>query len=147
VTCRSVAGQSPGGKQKYNSRYRVNNHVCMAITGNSNGRMANSVRSVPRCYKQDSWNKEFFLICIVGCGVQTGPLGTSATYWPIVPAPGDCEDGEFGGMNGRGNRSTRRKPAPAPLFPPQNPTWPEPGLNPGRRVGKPATNCFSYGAA
>jgi hypothetical protein len=23
----------------------------------------------------------------------------SATYWPIVPAPGDCEDGEFGGMN------------------------------------------------
>jgi hypothetical protein len=34
-----------------------------------------------------------------------GPLGTSATYWPIVPAPGDCEDGEFGGMNGRGNRS------------------------------------------
>jgi hypothetical protein len=24
---------------------------------------------------------------------------------------------------GRGNRSTRRKPAPAPLCPPQNPTW------------------------
>jgi hypothetical protein len=46
----------------------------------------------------------FFLICIVG-GVQSklGPLGTSAIYWPIVPAPGDCEDGEFGGMNGRGN--------------------------------------------
>jgi hypothetical protein len=38
-----------------------------------------------------------------------------------VPAPGDCEDGElFGGMKiGRGNRSTRRKPAPAPLCPPQ----------------------------
>jgi hypothetical protein len=28
-----------------------------------------------------------------------GPLGTSANYWPIVPAQGDCEDGEFGGMN------------------------------------------------
>jgi hypothetical protein len=28
---------------------------------------------------------------------------------------------------GRGNRSTRRKPAPAPLCPPQNPTW-RPGL-------------------
>jgi hypothetical protein len=27
-----------------------------------------------------------------------GPLGTSATYRPIVPAPGDCEDEEFGGM-------------------------------------------------
>jgi hypothetical protein len=29
---------------------------------------------------------------------KQGPLGTSATYWPIVPAPVDCEDGEFGGM-------------------------------------------------
>jgi hypothetical protein len=59
---------------------------------------------------------------MVGGGVQMGPLGTSATEWPIVPAPGDYDDGEFGGMNiGRGNRSTRRKPAPAPLSPPQIP--------------------------
>jgi hypothetical protein len=50
---------------------------------------------------------------------KLGPLGTSSTHWPIGPAPGDCEDGEFGGMNGRGNRSTRRKPAPTPLCPPQ----------------------------
>jgi hypothetical protein len=36
--------------------------------------------------------------------------------------PGDCEDGEFDGMEiGRGNRSTGRKPAPAPLCPPQIP--------------------------
>jgi hypothetical protein len=54
----------------------------------------------------------------VGGGLQTG----SATNWPNVPAPGDCEDGEFGGMKfGRGNRSTRRKPAQAPLCPPQIP--------------------------
>jgi hypothetical protein len=52
---------------------------------------------------------------------KLGPLGTSATHCPIVPAPGDCEDGEFGGMNGRGNRSTQRKPAPTPLCPPQSP--------------------------
>jgi hypothetical protein len=51
-----------------------------------------------------------------------GPLGTSATEWPIVPAPDDYDDGEFGGMKiGKGNRSTRRKPAPAPLCPPQIP--------------------------
>jgi hypothetical protein len=31
--------------------------------------------------------------------------------------------------------------------PSQNPTWPDPGLNPGRRCGKPATNRLSYGAA
>jgi hypothetical protein len=31
--------------------------------------------------------------------------------------------------------------------PSQNPTWPDPGLNLGRRCGKPATNRLSYGAA
>jgi hypothetical protein len=31
--------------------------------------------------------------------------------------------------------------------PSQNPTWTDPGLNPGRRSGKPATNRLSYGAA
>jgi hypothetical protein len=63
--------------------------------------------------------------------VQLGPLGTSATNRPIVLAPGDYEDGEFGGMMiGKGNRSTRRKPAPGPLCPPQIPhdvTGREPG--------------------
>jgi hypothetical protein len=47
-----------------------------------------------------------------------GPLGTAATSRPIVPVQGDYDDGEIGGMIGRGNRSTRRKPAPAPLCPP-----------------------------
>jgi hypothetical protein len=28
-----------------------------------------------------------------------GPLGTSATEWLIVPAPGDYDDGEFGGRS------------------------------------------------
>jgi hypothetical protein len=28
-----------------------------------------------------------------------------------------------------------------------NPTWPDPGSNPGRRGGNPATNRLSYGAA
>jgi hypothetical protein len=50
------------------------------------------------------------------------PLGTSATEWPIVSVPGDYDYGEFGGMNiGTGNRSPRRKPAPAPLCLPQIP--------------------------
>jgi hypothetical protein len=50
------------------------------------------------------------------------PLGMSATEWPTVSAPGDYDDGEFGGMKiGRGNRSTRRKPSAAPLCPPQIP--------------------------
>jgi hypothetical protein len=44
------------------------------------------------------------LFRIVGSGVKISPLGTSATEWPIVLAPGDYDDGEFGGMKiGRGN--------------------------------------------
>jgi hypothetical protein len=58
-----------------------------------------------------------FEIGIVGSGVQLGPLGTAATNRLIVPAPGDYDDGEIGGIIGRGNRSTRKKPAPIPLFP------------------------------
>jgi hypothetical protein len=61
------------------------------------------------------------LISIVAGGVQLGPLGTAATNRPIVPAPDDYDDGEIGGIIGRGNRSTRRKPAPTPLCPPQTP--------------------------
>jgi hypothetical protein len=58
----------------------------------------------------------------VGGAVQLGPLDTTATNRPIMPALGDCDDGESGGMMiGRGNRSTRRKPAPVPLCPPQTP--------------------------
>jgi hypothetical protein len=37
----------------------------------------------------------FFLIGIVGGGVHLGPLGTAATNRPIVPAPGDYDDGEL----------------------------------------------------
>jgi hypothetical protein len=77
-------------------------------------------------------------------------LGTAATtgvsYQPQMIGDGDC--GEIGGMKiGRGNRSTRRKPAPAPLCPPQIPHDLDPGLNTGHRGGKPATNRLSDGAA
>jgi hypothetical protein len=42
---------------------------------------------------------------------------------PLPTAPDDCDDGEVGGMNGcgRGNQSTRRKPAPTQFCPPQIP--------------------------
>jgi hypothetical protein len=52
------------------------------------------------------------------------PIGSTrhcGHQWPIVPAPSDYDDGEIGGMIGRGNRSTRRKTAPEPLYPPQIP--------------------------
>jgi hypothetical protein len=33
-----------------------------------------------------------------GLESNCGPLSTSASDWPIVPTPGDYDDGEFGGM-------------------------------------------------
>jgi hypothetical protein len=88
----------------------------------------------------------FFLIGIVRGGVQLGPLGTTATNRPIVPAPDDYDVGEIGGMLGRGNQRTRRKPAPVPALSTTNPTC-CPEVNPIRRGGKPNTNLFSYGTA
>jgi hypothetical protein len=55
-------------------------------------------------------------------GVRVGPLGTLATIWPIVPAPGDGDDecGTVHKMIGRGNWSTWR-PAQVALCPSQVP--------------------------
>jgi hypothetical protein len=63
---------------------------------------------------------------IVFSGVRLSPLGTAATtgllYQPHTIGNGDR--GAIVGMKiGRGNRSTRRKPAPVPLCPPQIPHY------------------------
>jgi hypothetical protein len=89
---------------------------------------------------------EYFLIRIARDGVHTGSTRHVGHFWLLVSEPGDCEDGEFAEMTiGRGHRSTRRKPAPAPLCPQQIP--PDSGANPDRRGGKSATNRLSYDVA
>jgi hypothetical protein len=68
--------------------------------------------------------------------VKLSPLGTSVTNWSVVSAPmiDDDECGAVRGMRiGRGNRSTRRKPAPVPLYQPHIPH--DLTSNPGRRGG------------
>jgi hypothetical protein len=73
----------------------------------------------------------YFFNWYSGGGVQLDPLDTAATNRPIVPAPGDYDDGDIGGMKiGWGTRSTRRKPVPVPLCPPQI-AHAMPGLEPG----------------
>jgi hypothetical protein len=59
-----------------------------------------------------------FFIAIVLSGVRLSPLGTAATAG-LLYQPQMIDDGNCGMKMGRGNRSTRRKPAPAPLCPPQ----------------------------
>jgi hypothetical protein len=80
-------------------------------------------------------SKQFFFII---SGVGLSPLGAAATsgllYKPQMIDEGDC--GVIGGIKiGSGNRSTRRKPAPAPLCPPQIPHDQTRARTPGRRVG------------
>jgi hypothetical protein len=65
VACRPVAGQRPRDKQKIQqpllSNGFANKHVCRATVGNINRGTAFSVRSVPRCYKQDSCCNELIV--------------------------------------------------------------------------------------
>jgi hypothetical protein len=63
-----------------------------------------------------------YIFCLSGVGLS--PLGTAATSG-LLYKPQTIDEGDFGAVGGskigRGNRSTRRKPVPAPLCPPQIP--------------------------
>jgi hypothetical protein len=64
-------------------------------------------------------SKQLFFYWYNGGWTPFGSTRYCGHQWPIVPAPGDYDDGEIGGMIGRGNRSTRRKPVPLLICPPQ----------------------------
>jgi hypothetical protein len=81
----------------------------------------------------------------VGGGVHVCPLGTAFTNMSIVSVPGGYDNGEIGGMFGRGNRSTE-KTCPSASLSTTNPTC-CPDAIPGHRGEKPATNRLSYGTA
>jgi hypothetical protein len=77
-----------------------------------------------------------------------GPLDTTSTYKPIVPTPGNYDDGEICEIIiDKENRNTRRKHVPMPLCPQQTPPHACPDANQGPRGGKPATIRLSYGTA
>jgi hypothetical protein len=70
--------------------------------------------------------RALFTGCVFFFNLCGETLGTAATtgllYQPRIIGDGDC--GEIGGKKiGRGNRSTRKKPALASLCPPQIPHY------------------------
>jgi hypothetical protein len=82
-------------------------------------------------------------------GVRLSPLGTSATNWPIVPAPDDrwWVWSNWWTENWQGKPKYSEKTYPSATSPTTDLTWPDLGSNLGRRGGKPATNSLSYGTA
>jgi hypothetical protein len=85
-------------------------------------------------------------ICIVGGGVQTGSTrhrGHLLAYCTCTWLWG----WRIWWNEWQGKPKYSEETCPGATLSTTNPTWPDPGLNPGRRGGKPATNRFSYGAA
>jgi hypothetical protein len=89
----------------------------------------------------------FFLICIVGGGVQTGSTRHVGHLLAYCTCTGWLWGWRIWWNEWQEKLKYSEKTCPDATLSTINPTWPDPGLNPGRRGGKPATNRFSYGAA
>jgi hypothetical protein len=89
----------------------------------------------------------FLLIFIVGGGVQTGSTRHVGHLLAYCTCPRCLWGWRIWWNEWQGKPKYSEKTCPDATLSTTNPTWPDPGLNPGRRGGKPATNRFSYGAA
>jgi hypothetical protein len=89
----------------------------------------------------------FFLICIVGGGIQTGSTRHVGPLLANFTCPGWLWVWRIWWNEWQGKPKYSEKTCPDATLSTTIPTWPDPGLNPGRCGGKPATNRFSYGAA
>jgi hypothetical protein len=89
----------------------------------------------------------FFLICIVGVGLQTGSTRHVGHLLAYCTCPGWLWGWRIWWDECQGKLKYSEKTCPDATLFTTNPTWPDPRLNSGLRGGKPATNRFSYGAA
>jgi hypothetical protein len=92
--------------------------------------------------------KYFFLIRIVGGGVQAGSTRHVGHWMAYCTCPGWLWWWRnWWNEDGQGKPKYSEKTCPSATLSTTYPTWPDPGSNPGCRGGKPATNRLSYGAA
>jgi hypothetical protein len=85
--------------------------------------------------------------CIVGGGIQTGSTQHVSHSLAYCTCPGWLWGWRIWWNEWQGKPKYSDKTCPGATFSTTNPTWPDPGLNPGCRGGKPVTNRFSCGAA
>jgi hypothetical protein len=78
---------------------------------------------------------------------KLGPLGTSATEWPLIPAPGYYNDGEFVGMNIDRWTEVLGENLPQGHFIHHKSHLSRPGLEPGPPWSEASDNRLSYDAA
>jgi hypothetical protein len=99
------------------------------------------------CYMPYPPHPPWLFFCIVGGGVQTGSTWHIGHLLAYCTCPGWWRGWRIRWNERQGKPKYAEKTCPDATLSTTNPTWPGPGLNPGRRGGKPATNRFSYGAA
>jgi hypothetical protein len=90
-----------------------------------------------------------YIFFFIASGVGLSPLYCDH-FWPIVPAPDDRWGwlwSNWWNKDWQGKPKYSEKTCPSVTLSTTNPTWLDPGSNPGCRGGKPATNRLSYGVA
>jgi hypothetical protein len=83
-------------------------------------------------------------------GLRPSPVGTAATSGLLYKSPDDRWGwlwSNWWNEGWQGKPKYSEKTCPSATLSTTNPTWPDPGSNPGRRSGKPETNCLSYDTA
>jgi hypothetical protein len=111
----------------------------------------NSVSKIGAVVDGSSWIRVcsvFFIIIISGVGLLA--LQPLLAYCTNPPAPDDrwwWLWRNWWNEDWLGKPKYSEKTCPSATLSTTNPTWLDPGLNTGRRGGKPATNRLSYGAA
>jgi hypothetical protein len=93
------------------------------------------------------WTRYYFFFILWGGTKSTRYCGH---FWPIVQTPDDRWGwlwSNWWNEDWQGKLKYSEKTCPSTTLSTTNPTWPDPGLKPGRRGGKPATNRLSYGVA
>jgi hypothetical protein len=80
------------------------------------------------------------IIFFIARGVGLSPLHCGH-FWPMAPAPDD----RWVIVEQLVEWRLAGETCPSATLSTTNPNWPDPGSNPGRRGGRPATNRLSYG--